>query len=114
MVSKSTLGKTNKYSDVVSAVKQSQPTEEPKITPEEIVEAFKAFGFEPGERNHDDITYWSSKPRSTKSQLIEELHRRRVDSNKKEDEKSKIIEQKQLSDQQEQEEIGKQLKLSLV
>lgn len=87
---KSNQGKTEKYSGVVKSVKEStQPKEEPRITAEQVTEAFHSFGFEPNQRNHNDIAYWTSKGISEGPKLIEELHKRRVEINNQEDEERK-------------------------
>ena len=88
---KSSLGKTSQYSSVVKSVKDTQQ-EEPKITKEQVVEAFQSFGFTPNERNHNDIGYWTLKGKSELPKLMEELHKRRLDINKKEDDQKKIQE----------------------
>jgi len=53
------LNKTAKYSNVVKNIKNTQEKpqqeEEPRITAEQVIAAFHAFGFEPNERNHNDI-----------------------------------------------------------
>ena len=90
MIQKSTQGKTNKYSGLVKNVKDNeQKQEEPRITKEEVIEAFQSFGFQPNDRNHNDIAYWTTKGVSELSKLIEELHKRRMDINDKQDEEEK-------------------------
>ena len=89
MTPKSTLGKTNKYSGVVKKVKEPQQKEEPKITQEQVVKVFHSFGFQPNERNHNDIGYWTMKPVSEAPKLMEELHKRRLEINKQEDDQKK-------------------------
>lgn len=89
MASKSNQGQTKKYSNVVKTVKNSQQEEEPRITAEQVIAAFKSFGFEPNERNHNDIGYWTTKGQSEGVKLMEELHKRRMDIIKEEDEKEK-------------------------
>jgi len=88
------ISKTDKYSNVVKSVKgiQTQQPEEPKITKDEVIQAFNSFGFNPNDRNHDDITYWTMKEKSELPKLIEELHKRRIDINNKEDEDKKNTE----------------------
>jgi hypothetical protein len=95
MAQKSTQGKTGKYSNVVKSVKNSLPKEEPQITPEQVIAAFKSFGFEPNQRNHNDIGYWTTKGQSEGVKLMEELHKRRMDINKQEDESKKAEQDKQ-------------------
>ena len=113
MESKSTIGKTNKYSNVVSSVKGAQTqSEEPKITKEEVIQAFQSFGFQPNERNHDDITYWTTKGQSEKSKMIDELHNRRMEINKKEDDEAKELEQKR-RDNESKENQNKEMKSTL-
>jgi len=95
MSSKSLLGQTKKYSNIVKGVKNTQPKqEEPLITREQVMAAFHSFGFEPNERNHNDIGYWTMKPISEAPKLMEELHKRRIDINNKEDEDNKTVEEK--------------------
>ena len=84
----------SQYSGVKSAIRANTTPEEPRIRPEEVIAAFRAFGFTPNERNHDDISYWSMKGVSEGAKLIEELHKRRMDINNKEDEDNKREEQK--------------------
>jgi hypothetical protein len=89
MNSRSSLGKTSKYSGVVKNVQGNKPPEEPRITQEQVVAAFKSFGFTPNERNHNDIGYWTMKGQSEGIKLMEELHKRRQDINKEEDDGKK-------------------------
>lgn len=84
---RSSLGKTSKYSGVVKNVQGNKPPEEPRITPEQVVAAFRSFGFTPNENNHNDIGYWTMKGQSEGQKLMEELHKRRVDLNKKEEDR---------------------------
>jgi hypothetical protein len=100
MISKSNLGKTNKYAGVAKSVQKASPTntpDEPRITPEQVISAFKSFGFEPNDRNHNDIGYWTMKGQSEGVKLMEELHKRRMDINNAEDEAKKTAEQKKKS-----------------
>jgi len=99
MQTKSALGKTNKYSGVVKSVKSAQAPEEPRITPEQVIAAFKSFGFVPNERNHNDIAYWTMKGQSEGQQLIEELHKRRMEINRQEDEEKKSQQERQKASQ---------------
>lgn len=85
MSTKSMQGQTTKYSGVRESVKKSTQPEEPRITKDQVVEAFQSFGFTPNERNHNDIAYWTTKGQSERPKLIEELHKRRTDINKQED-----------------------------
>lgn len=89
MQPKSNVGKTNKYSNVAKAVRGDKAQEEPRITPEQVIAAFRSFGFEPNERNHNDIGYWTMKGQSEGVKLMEELHKRRMELNKQEDEHKK-------------------------
>lgn len=89
MNQKTTIGKTNKYSGVVKSVKDTQKPEEPKITADQVARAFHSFGFEPNQRNHNDIGYWTMKGISEAPKLMEELHKRRMDLNNTEDQKQK-------------------------
>jgi len=93
---KSSLGKTSQYSGVAKKV-QDSAKEEPKITKEQVIEAFQSFGFTPNERNHNDIGYWTLKGKSELPKLMEDLHKRRSDINKSEDEKKKNAEKGQLA-----------------
>ena len=86
---KTTQNKTSKYSNVVKSVKDTQPKEEPRIRPEQVIAAFKSFGFEPNQRNHNDIGYWVTKGQSEGAKLMDELHKRRSDINAKDDEDKK-------------------------
>lgn len=91
MTPKSSLGKTNKYSGLVKGVQgANKPPEEPRITPEQVVAAFKSFGFTPNERNHNDIGFWTTKGRSEGSKLIAELSKRRKDIIQREDDDRKV------------------------
>lgn len=100
MASKSVQGKTSKYSNVVKGVKNSNtPPEEPRIRPEQVVAAFRSFGFVPNDRNHNDIGYWTTRGQSEGAKLMEELHKRRTEINQKEDENKKTQEDKQKSEQ---------------
>ena len=92
---KTTQNKTSKYSNVVKSVKDTQPKEEPRIRPEQVIAAFKSFGFEPNQRNHNDIGYWTGKGQSEGKNLMEELHKRRSDINAKDDEDKKTQEDRQ-------------------
>lgn len=89
MAPKSNVGKTSKYSNVVKGVKGGKGPEEPRITQEQVVAAFRSFGFEPNQRNHNDIGYWTTKGQSEGVKLMEELHKRRMDINKQEDDDHK-------------------------
>jgi len=100
MASKFTQNRTKKYSDVVSSIKNTQRSkEEPRITKEQVINAFNSFGFNPNERNHNDIGYWTTKPVSEGARLMEELHKRRTEIMQKEDENNKKQEQKTKSDE---------------
>jgi len=85
MTSKSAQGKTGKYSGLVKSVQKTQEPEEPRITPEQVTEAFQSFGFTVNDRNHNDIGYWTTKGKSELPKLMEELHKRRSEIMKKED-----------------------------
>ena len=56
------------------------------ITPEQVAMAFQSFGFEPNERGMNDIGFWTLRPQSEGIKLIEELRKRRMEINAKEDE----------------------------
>jgi hypothetical protein len=113
MESKSSLGKTNKYSNVVKTVQGAKiQQDEPKITKEEVINAFQSFGFTPNERNHDDITYWTTKGQSEKSKMIDELHKRRVEINNKEDEIERDI-QNRKKEEENKENQNKEMKSAL-
>lgn len=103
MAQKSAQGKTEKYSNVVKSVKNSQSPEEPRIKPEQVISAFRSFGFEPNERNHNDIGYWTTKPISDGPKLMEELHKRRMEINKKEDDDNRSKEEKVKADEKSEE-----------
>lgn len=89
MVNKSNLGKTEKYGGIAKSIQKTQQPEEPKITQEEILSTFARFGFPVNQRNHDDILFWSQKPKSDLNKLIDDLHKKREDINKQEDEQKK-------------------------
>lgn len=90
MISKPNKVQTKKYSSLVSNIKDKQPQqEEPKITEEQVRKAFEAFNLPINERGHNDILYWTQKPQSDGQKLIEELHKKRMDINNKEDEDNK-------------------------
>ena len=94
MAPKSKAVDTKKYSNVVKSVKSAAPKapqqpEEPKIKAEAVKEAFASFNFPLNERGHNDVAYWTSRPESEKAKLIDELHKRRMDINNKEDEDKK-------------------------
>ncbi|HEA46425.1 MAG TPA: hypothetical protein ENH99_01450 [Candidatus Pacearchaeota archaeon] len=94
-VTKSKQGQTKKYDGIVKSVQKSQQIpEEPKITREEIQNAFSSFGFPINERGHNDLMYWTTKGKSELPNLIEKLHKKREDINKKEDDDNKEQEQK--------------------
>lgn len=59
--------------------------EEARITPEQVMKAFNSFGFQPNERNQNDIGYWTTKGISEGPKLMEELYKRRTDIMQKED-----------------------------
>lgn len=92
MTPKSSLGKTEKYSGLVKGVQGAKPQEEARLTPEEVTAAFTSFGFKPNERNHDDIAYWTTKGKSEKAKLVEELSKKRKEINQKEDDMRKADE----------------------
>lgn len=95
MASKAASGQTKKYSNVVKSVKGDQGPQEPLITKDQVIAAFRSFGFQPNERNHNDIGYWTMKPQSEGQKLMEELHKRRMDINKAEDDKKKTADERQ-------------------
>ena len=95
MAVKPVQDKTKRYSGVVKSVQKTQPAEEPRITQEQVTRAFESFGFTPNERNHNDIAYWTMKGQSEGQKLIEELHKRRMEINTKEDEDKKSEEDRQ-------------------
>ena len=91
MLNKSIKGKTDKYSSVVESTQKNKPevkneTEEPRITAEQVIEAFESFGFTPNDRNSNDIGYWTTRGQSEGGKLMEELRKRRMEINGKEDE----------------------------
>jgi len=85
MSTKSVLETTKKYNGLASNVKENAHPEEPKITQEQVISAFESFGFAPNERNNNDIGYWTTRPMSEGPKLMEELRKRRMEENKKED-----------------------------
>lgn len=101
MISKTTSGKTTKYSGLVKNIQSKQPQqpEEPRITPEQVIAAFESFGFTPNDRNHNDIGYWTTKGQSEGVKLMEELHKRRMEINQKEDDDKKSEEDKKKSEE---------------
>lgn len=92
MSNRTLLGKTKQYSDLSRNVQKSQQPEEPNITPEQVIAAFRSFGFEPNQRNENDIQYWILQPQSEGKKLIDELRKRRMEINTKEDETAKTQE----------------------
>jgi len=92
MTRKSAQKELKKYSGVADNVKETQTAKpkqkeiapEPTMTPEQIIQAFNSFGFEPNERNND-IGYWSQQPLSDSKKLMDELYKRRSELNSKED-----------------------------
>jgi hypothetical protein len=96
MVPKSKIGATKKYAGVVSSVKGAKPKEpeEPKITADQVREAFQSFGFPVNANNHNDILYWTSKGQSETPKLIDELHQRRMEIIKKEDDDARSVAEK--------------------
>ena len=97
---KDVTDKTKKYSGVVKSVQKAQkPPEEPRITKEQVTEAFKSFNIPLNARNHDDIAYWTTKGQSEKPKMIEELHKQRTELNQKEDEfRKSVVDKKKLED----------------
>lgn len=91
-MSKSQIGQTNKYSGVKNAVQNPQQKEEPNISPEQVEMAFQSFGIPMNDRNMNDLGYWTGKKVSEGPKLIEELHKRRMEINAKEDETIKTQE----------------------
>ena len=85
MTPKSEPGKTNRFSGVVKSVKATQQPEEPRITADQVREAFASFNFPLNDRGHNDIAYWTTRGKSEYSKLIDELHKKRADIIKKED-----------------------------
>ena len=106
MANKSIKGQTKKYSGLVKNVQNNNPKggsiqqEEPLITLDQVVKAFESFGFSPNERSQNDIGYWTTRPQSEGSKLIEELRNKRKGINDEEDNDSISKKTKQrLSDQ---------------
>lgn len=91
MATKSQIGQTNKYSSLAGNINKSKQ-EEPRITPEQVITAFRSFGFEPNQKNQNDIQYWILQPQSEGKKLVGELHKRRTEINAKEDEATKTQE----------------------
>lgn len=93
MADKSMVGKTNKFSSLKETVKNSskkdEKIEEPRITAEQVVAAFRSFGFEPNQDGHNDVGYWTTRGQSEGAKLMEELRKKRIEENSKRDEKTK-------------------------
>lgn len=91
MRQKSKFGQTNKYTDLVSNVNNSNKKEqkEPTITEEQVINAFTSFGFDPKENNLDEISYWTTKPQSEIPKLIEELRKKRIRMNSEQEQEKK-------------------------
>ena len=87
MAIKSIKNNTSKYSGVVKSIKGIKNTQqdEPRITPEQVVAAFKSFGLPINDRNHNDIAFWTMKGQSEGGKLIDELSKRRKEINAQED-----------------------------
>lgn len=96
MAIKPIQNKISKYSGVVKSVNDSKSIqkEEPRITPEQVIAAFKSFGLPINDRNHNDIGYWTLKPVSDGAKLMDELSKRRKELNAKEDAIKKAEEDK--------------------
>lgn len=101
MINKSLRGQTKKYSDVIRNIKNKQPQqkEEPRITMQQVIDAFHSFGFEPNLRGHNDIGLWTTRGQSEGPKLMEELSKRRKEINAKEDEDKKREEQKKRAEE---------------
>ena len=82
MSPKAVLGKTKQYSGLAANVSKNTKPQEPTLTPQEIGNTFRSFGFQPNQTNND-ISYWSTQPVSAKNKLISELKKRRDDENSK-------------------------------
>jgi len=67
MQAKSNVGQTKKYDGVKNAVRANITPEEPKITQDEVSNAFRSFRFPINERGHDDIMYWTTNNSSHKA-----------------------------------------------
>ena len=91
MAPKPTTGKTKQYSGVANAVKANAP-QEPRIHPQQVVDAFRSFGFQPNENQNNDVAYWSTRPVSEGPKLVEQLHKRRQDINSKTEEEKRTTE----------------------
>lgn len=92
--------KTEKYSGLVKNVQgTNKPPEEPKITKEQVIEAFQSFGFTPNDRNHNDIAFWTTKGQSETPRMIEELSKKRKEINQREDDTIKADEIRRKSHQ---------------
>lgn len=114
MSSKSTKNKIKEYSSVAETVKKvdkkpeekkeekvektqvkSEPKpveqEEPRITEEQVIEAFRSFGFEPNEKNND-IGYWTTRGQSEGQKLMEELYNKKNELNNEEESTKKTKE----------------------
>jgi len=89
MTPKSTLGKTERFSGLASSVKNAQPKEEPRITKEQITEAFNSFDLPINDRGHNDVALWTTRGASELPKLIQELSKKRKEINQKEDDSRK-------------------------
>src|ERR1035437_8577611 len=98
MAVKTIQNKTSKYSSLTKSVKDNTP-EEPRIRHEQVVAAFKSFGFEPNQRGMNDVGYWTTRPQSEGAKLMDELHKRRSDINAKEDDDKKTQDDRQKATQ---------------
>jgi hypothetical protein len=62
------------------------------ITADQVVKAFKSFGFEPNQGGMNDVGYWTTRPLSDAPKLMDELKKKRIEENKKrEGNSSKVI-----------------------
>ena len=53
------------------------------ITADQVVKAFKSFGFEPNQGGMNDVGYWTTRPLTDATKLMDELKKKRLEENKK-------------------------------
>ncbi len=85
-------GSTQKYSGIVKNVNKNKPQipEEPTLSAQEIVDAFRSFGFEPNTNKMNDVGYWSTRPQSEKGKLMSDLKKKRETENKAKEESNPL------------------------
>jgi hypothetical protein len=79
--------RTKRYSNLSNQMSsQKRESAEPRISPEQVVQAFQSFGYEPNQNGMNDVGYWATRPQSEGPKLMEELRKRRLEENSKKDE----------------------------